>query len=186
MMLVWLMISFEIWKRITKHWCTKTYYWCWQATNLSLLSIKRNNVNRYEYRCIFSQQNHGGSHVYTFVFWKYMQQTQLPNFFFYVKLWHLEDTIAVYSIIFCLKEELWYLLRSTRRIRTIWTYSDFSIMEDFIGSQGNCNNGRNYGYQNKKCKIYISDGNTCRKEFDFVTKVCYCSPSLVALNEREL
>jgi len=30
-MLVWFMIGFEIWKRITKHWCTQTYYWCWQA-----------------------------------------------------------------------------------------------------------------------------------------------------------
>jgi len=59
-------------------------------------------------------------------------------------------------------------------------------MEDFKESQGNWNSGRKYCCQDIKCKIYISDGNTCRKDFDFVIKVCYCSPNLVALNEREL
>jgi hypothetical protein len=57
-------------------------------------------------------------------------------------------------------------------------------MEDFKEDQGNCNSGRKYCCQNIKCKIYFSDANTRRK--DFVTQVCYCSPSLAALNEREL
>lgn len=164
-MLVWFMIGFEIWKRITKHWCTQTYYWCWQAMNLCLLNIKTNNVNRLEYRCIFSKQNHGNSCVYIFVFWMYIQHIQHPNFFWYEIIWYLEDS-AVYSVIFCLEEELWYLLCSRRRIRTLCSYSDFSVMEDFKESQGNWNSGRKYCCQNTKCKIYISGGNTFRKDFD--------------------
>jgi hypothetical protein len=164
------MIDFEIWKRITKHWCTKTYYWCWQATNLCLLSMKKTMLTCTNTAVYFYSKIMVGA-MFIHLFSENI--CNKPNFltFFHVKLWHLEDTITIYSVIFCLKEELWYLLCSTRRITTIWTYSDFSIMEDFIGSRGNCNNGRKYSCQNIKCKIYILDGNTCRKDFDFVTSM---------------
>jgi hypothetical protein len=50
-------------------------------------------------------------------------------------------------------------------------------MEDFKESQGSWNNGTKYCCQKIKFKIYISDGNTCRKDFDFVTKYVTVPPA---------